>query len=457
MGDAPLRNLPKHKKYSSFYKRGDLFWGIGVEHETYIKTSQEKIFTSFSNAIDPERYSVSYYKSYKQDNLPFALQNVIDSNNGKLKVPVLMNGHSFTHTDKFNTHLTTFEKDPKPNPKSEKISLFQWACSHSKWLSSNYDKTFMWDGDTIEFMTNKFYKARVKDVLSELRLAHSCFLKELNSLPKQGFLIAYSPFTLSFPQNEPFASYLTNLKNISMFNNGTIHINITLPTRLSLFKSQKASNWELFVENHRKLARLIQWIEPLWIANYGSPDPLAFIVPNFASPASQRIAVSRYIGLGTFDTTTMPRGKILQMPNSFLPWYTEFHKHSQYEPLTEIGLDLNFNKHGAHGLELRFFDQISYSSLEQVLQHLVLLCDISLNYSESVDNPRESAVWIQSATDCLSKGKSWKISQEQFLSFCSVLKISTSPPSFTGLSPEVALQWLFSQVPRSGFCWKSMI
>jgi hypothetical protein len=453
-----LRNLPKHKKYSSAYRRGDFFWGLGVEHETYIKTSQEKVFSSFSNAIDPERYSVSYYKSYKQEFLPRALDFIIEKANGKLKVPILMNSHSFTHTDKFNFHTTTFDKEPKPNPKADKLTFFEWICSQSSWFKSEYEKSFIWDGDSIEFMTQKFYKTSVKDVLDELHLAHDIFLSNLNSLPKQGLLIAYSPFTLAFPTNEPFACHLTNLKNISMFNNGTLHINFTLPTRLSFFKKQKASNWKKFVDDHKKFARLIQWIEPLWIACYGSADPLAS-TPHFsASKASQRLAVSRYIGLGTFDTNSMPRGKILQVPKSSLkiPWYDSFYKKTEYEPLKEIGLDINFNKHGAHGLELRFFDQMSYNSLEQILLQLVLLADVSLSYTSPIENPTESSLWQHSAEECLLHGKSWSVSSEYLILLASILKIKENPPEIP-LSPSVALLWLFSHLPQNGFCWKRMV
>jgi hypothetical protein len=449
-----LRNLPKHTKYKSFYKRGDFFWGLGVEHETYIQTSQEKVFTSFSNCMEPERYSVSYYNSYKKDTLSSVLQSVIDAAGGKLKVPVLMNGHSFTHADKYNSHLTTYEKDPKPNPKAEQKSLFAWASSYSKWFSRAYEHVFMWDGDTIEFMTQKFYKARVKDVLKELKDGHSHFIKELNALPKQGLLLAYSPFSLAFPTNHPFASYLTNSKHISMFNNGTIHINITLPTKLSYFKRQKPKYWDVFEENHRRLARLIQWMEPLWISVYGSPDPLAFVRSEFASPASQRVAVSRYIGLGTYDTETMPRGKILQIPKGNLPWYTNLHEKTQYVQLNEIGLDLNFYKHGAHGLELRFFDQMPYLSLEEILHQLVALADLVPN--GPVEDPRNNKVWKKSAEQSLLEGPSWNLSQDQILTFCSAFQIKTTPPT-SPLTPDILLHWIYSQLPKDGFCWKHML
>ena len=190
-----------------------------------------------------------------------------------------------------------------------------------------------------------------------------------------------------------------------MFNNGTLHINVTLPTRL---------DWRCrplwltdFVDKHRRLARLIQWIEPLWISLYGSPDPFTKfdgIKDSFAA-GSQRLAVSRYIGLGTFDTDTMTTGKILQVPRPIgsLPWYDALHAKTAYAPLDMIGLDLNFNKHWAHGLEIRIFDQMDFVHLHEVLQQVVALMDASLSM-KVVSKPQLSVAWQKMATEALYKG-----------------------------------------------------
>ena len=219
---TPLRNLPKHEKYQSSYKPFDFFWGFGIEHETYIETSQKKTFTTFKDAVKPERYSVSYYKSYRlsDEELLKVLENQIkDTSGNKLQVPILLNSHSFTHCDKFGTHKTTYEKVPKPNPLYRGETLFEWIYKQNIWFRDNYEKGFAWDGDTVEFMTQNFYKPTLASVFQELRYLHTSFNKCLQTLPKEGLLIAYGPLKLVEPTNYPFASYLTNPKNISMFNN----------------------------------------------------------------------------------------------------------------------------------------------------------------------------------------------------------------------------------------------
>jgi hypothetical protein len=115
----------------------------------------------------------------------------------------------------------------------------------------------------------------------------------------------------------------TNMNQLAIFNNGTYHINITLPTQLN--ERSEIQDKNSFIESHRSYIRFIQWMEPLLIANFGSPDPLAWIDPAHFSAGSQRAAMSRYIGVGTFDTDTMPEGKILTMDLSGVEstWYIE--------------------------------------------------------------------------------------------------------------------------------------
>jgi hypothetical protein len=453
-----LRDLPKHNKYQNSYKRFDIYWGLGVEHETYIKTSQTKTFTTFEGNMKPERYSVSYYKSYKDEKkLKEVLEKIIEvQENKKLIVPVLINSHSFTHADKYGIHKTTYEKIPKLNPQFEGETFFEWCCKNSTWLKENYEKGFMWDGDSIEFINEKFYKVTVKDVLEEINSNRNKFIEELNKLPKQGLLIAYNPLELASPINEPFATHHTNPKNITMFNNGTIHINITLPTRLGFWNPKKPSNWKTFEEQHRKFARMIQWLEPFWISVYGSGDPLASVDPSF-SPASQRLAVSRYIGLGTFDTNSMPKGKILQVKRNTLgslPWYDEFYKQTEYQNLEDIGLDINFYKHGAHGLELRFFDQMSNEHLEKVLEEIIQVADWSLVYPLTQD-PRTNKTWHKIATKSLLEGKGYVVSLEEIETVCKNIFINDSPKS--SLMVQDALEWILQRLPKHGFCWEKMI
>jgi hypothetical protein len=456
----PLRNLPKHARYNTVYRRLDYFWGLGVEHETYVATSQTRTVRAFDVAmLKPERYSVSYYKAYQPAALQAALTEVLADASAGLVVPVLMNNHSFTDADVFGEHRTTYEREPKPNPKFGGQSLYDWACQYSAWLRDERDRVFTWDGDTVEFMTQRFYNARVADVIGELAAGEDRFVAELVALPKRGLLCAYAPLRLAAPRNEPFATYLTHPRGVAMFNNGTLHVNVTLPTRLGW--NRLPLWWDDFVDKHRRMARLVQWLEPLWIACYGSGDPFAQLTTNghrFAA-GSQRLAVSRYIGVGTFDTDTMPQGKILQVPRppaGAIPWYDWLYDRTAYAPLNVIGLDINFYKHGAHGLELRIFDQMSRESLREVLEQIVVLMDVVLT-RRAVPDPRRHPEWQTAAGESLYYGAGWRVTPEQIEALTSTLGVDIAGAK-EPMTPRAVLIALMEALrPQRGWCWQRMI
>jgi len=313
----------------------------------------------------------------------------------------------------------------------------------------------MWDGDTVEFMTQRFYRATVAGVLAELAETEARFVTEVARAPPVGLLASHGPLRLAAPANVPFATYLTNPGNVAMFNNGTIHINVTLPTQLGF---DKTPMWPAdFLEKHRGLARLVQWLEPLWIAVHGSPDPFAGVSDRY-SAGSQRLAVSRYIGLGTFDTDTMVAGKILQIQRSEVtaPWYDRLYAATDYTQRGEIGLDLNYNKHWAHGLELRFFDQLPLADLRCVMEQLVVLMDVALASSVSITDPRLSPVWQDMAYEALHRGAGWSVSPAQLGALAVALGIADSQKE--PLDPVGALAWIFEHLEgRKGFCWSRMV
>ena len=452
---SSLRNLPKHQHYAATYSRIGYFWGLGIEHETYLATTQGRTITSFKGQMRPERYSVNYYDAYKADPLQTMLERVIDLS-GSLTIPILMNSHSFTMCDVSGEHATAYSRSPTPNsnPRFSGRTLFQYLCQHSRWLAEQVGISYTWDGDTVEFTTQKFYRATVAAVLEELQEIEARFIQELQLAPPVGLLQSHGPLRLVAPVNEPWATYLTNPSNISMFNNGTIHINVTLPTQLGF---DRLPLWPAdFLEKHRRLARLVQWLEPLWIAVHGSPDPFAALSDRYAA-GSQRLAVSRYIGLGTFDTEVMPNGKILQVPRSSVtaPWYDRLYAATDYTERTEIGLDINYNKHWAHGLELRFLDQLPLPTLRNLLDQIVVLMDIAMG-PMTISDPRPSPVWQEMAYEALHHGPSWILPPIQLGALASafgILEDQKEPQT-----PSSTLDWIFNRLEdRKGYCWSRMV
>ena len=85
------------------------------------------------------------------------------------------------------------------------------------YFSSHHDIDFVYDGDTIEFITQNFYKTSLQSVINELKTIKKDFIDNIQPIfPFK----EYGKISL-MEQNYPFAIHLTNLKNIAIFNNGT--------------------------------------------------------------------------------------------------------------------------------------------------------------------------------------------------------------------------------------------
>jgi hypothetical protein len=456
-----MQNLPKHEKYEKKYKPNQLYWGLGVEHETYLQTSFIRTSTIdyMLKHRKQERYSVNYYNAYKTSEFDQILTDISDTN---LLVPILVNSHTFQKTDVNLQHKTTYEKQPKPNPKFSSTTVFELLQQHNSYFKDEYDKSFTFDGDTVEFITQDFYNATVEQVMGELKAHETKFIDNLNATIESkpatfGLFGSLAPYKIQ-ERNFGFAHYLTNLSNVSMFNNGTIHVNITLPTMLDA--SSQIQNPQLFIEHHRNLACLFQWFLPLFIATYGSGDPFEQILKSPSNPppiakkhslfakGSQRLAVSRYIGVGTYDTTNMEKGKILQVSKTDLEtplsWYDNLYSKTMYSPLTDIGLDINFNKHWSHGLEFRIFDAVSYDELQQILYDIVLLADMSLMLP-SLSIPQKNTVWQNMITNAIWKGADTNLSEEEQKLYYDILNLPQQI-SATQTTPAMPIKEFYNKI-----------
>ncbi len=411
--------LEKHRKYKSQYKPNDLYWGLGIERECYLEMHGEPVTGLFFKNQERERYSVDYFKSYKPKLFNEVLAKVIDLS-GIYNLPVLINAHSFTKCDASGEHKTLYVKGSPPNPSFKGKTLFEELQQVSPYFRDEFESSFTFDGDTIELMTQNFYKASVASTVSEMLHLRNKFINELCIAIKK-IPAKYNQFLQKkirwMSKNYGIARMLTNIKNIAIFNNGTYHINITLPTQLDA--KGKIKNMEQFTARHRSVIHYYQWLEPFLIARYGTPDILSATDSRFAK-GSQRNALSRYIGIGSYDTNKMERGKILQT-TSIPYWMSDFTKSSAYEQLEKIGLDINFNKHCNHGIELRIFDWFPEEDLEELLNVLIHAADAGLKIKPS--SPIHNVNWNKITERIIREGKTASFSIEELQPYLAQLAV----------------------------------
>lgn len=397
----------KHMKYMSSYDTCDasdtcdttLFWGLGIENETYLMLSQLLPATQFRKLIPKrERYSVNYFNNFKPEPFSSTLNTLrsIDS----LTYPVYINSHTFKSTDIRLQHRTLYDEEVRPNQTFTE-SIHDILMRENAYYQKVYDKSFVFDGDSIEFITQSFYNATVDQCVNELIQIKRDFQQEVFPFFKEKGIGA-----VQFPDhNYGLVTMLSTFKkNLLVCNNGTHHLNITLPT---LLKNGRIVDKNAFARTHLTYINCIQMIEPLFVACYGTPDVLSIIDPAY-SMGSLRVSLSRYISLQTFNTSSPVNGKLLLMPKPAdkAYWYNQL-KDSPYLINQTIGYDINFNKFKNHGVEIRFFEWFPEEYLIDVANFFVLLAQHSLT---SNTFPFQKINYNSILQGCVQKGFMYELS-----------------------------------------------
>lgn len=403
-------------KYIKFYQPNDFYWGIGIENETYLMYHDQVARTGryIKKHRRRERYSIDYNTNYNYKKLHEYI-NTIFLDEDKYKIPQYLNSHTLSKTDIAGEHCTLYIVGKTDNPKYSGQTIHDAMMDFDEMFVYDYKHKYVFDGDTIEFITQNFYKTTVNNCVSELVNYKQIFLNKTNDFMKLKNLPE-----LVFPTtNYGLVQHKTNPNNVNMFNNGTYHINITIPTQLD--ENCKIKDITLFENQHRNSIRLLAWFEPLIISLYGSPDLFSYRDNQKYSAGSLRLTASRYIGIGTYDTRKMTHGKQLNDPITSIDmckmeksWYNQIYQKTYYTKGEKIGYDVNYAKHYNSGIEFRIFDYFPEDALPDLMNLIVLLLDHSLCHeinAEAMDHQG----WHDFVTNALSEGYTAKIPYEYVL------------------------------------------
>lgn len=399
----------KHQKYAQFHQPNDILYGCGIENETYfifdkfVEVTGEQI----KNNTKKERYSLDYYKNFKTRELNKFYNFINDDDT--FMIPIYINSHALEKCDKFDEHKTIYSNLPQQLNDKFSESIFDIMLKN-KIIKKMYKREFCFDGDSIEFMTINFYKNTVEKCVEELKQSKKIILDETTKIFEENQIFNNYGKLCYQDYNYGFAKYMTNLSNIMVCNSGTYHINITLPTELN--QDRQIKDMDNFIIIHQNAIRAIQWIEPLFLACYGSSDIFSINNDKFAK-GSQRCALSRYVSIGTYSSQKMPKGKLLDTFNyslNYKLWYNKYHNNSGYQIPETIGYDINFNKFNNHGIEIRFFDYFSENYLVDVMNIIVLLCEFSLN--NKLKDHSNSTIWNNTVVNCMRNGSDAKLDRK---------------------------------------------
>jgi hypothetical protein len=364
----------KHLKYMEHHenKTGE-YWGIGIENESYLQWSVRRTADDFCHLKRKrERYSLDYYKNFVSEPMEKAIAAL--SSYSTLTYPIFVNSHTFQKMDAHLQHRTFYDLEGTLNP-SFTESIHDRLLRESSVHREMYDVSVVFDGDTIEFITQDYYCATVEKAVNELIATKERWISDVGPRLSRIALENGWPLPLGafeFPQrNEGLVTFLsTDQKSLGICNTQTLHLNLTLPTPI---RDGVMEDKHRFVQDHLAFISMIQVVEPLIVAAYGSPDPFALVDGEY-SIGSQRVTRSRYISLQTFDVDAPVNGKLLlrPCPEDSAHWYNRLVQ-SPYQLHTEIGYDINFNKFKGHGVEIRFLDWFPEKYIKGLMDFFVLL------------------------------------------------------------------------------------
>ena len=432
------------------------YWGIGLENETYMQFEESLIVTGefIQEKIGFEKYSIDYRKCYKPESLAPMLKKAFDLNQN-YKVSRMMNSHSLEKLDINYQHKTI--SPIKPLIDTENGEIVAQPLENPEYLGKSIMELFLedqpyniqsmitqrnktmgsvhFDGDSIEFVTKYFENRTIAESCKELKATKKLFLDKINeSSVLNG--------KLSFPDyNNGLNMFMTNQENLVLFNNGTYHFHITLP---SLTEDSRIVNYDEFEKTHANAIYLLQWFEPFFIATLGSPDIMGVISDTYSldknfTLGSMRNAMSRYIGVGTYNKA-MPKGKILTYnvddfrkllkfeKEENIWWRDQIEADMEYEMLSEVGLDFNQEKMYQSGFEFRSFDEFPAEYLNDVLFSIILICEHSINLPD-VQWGHDSKVWNNLVFKTLKMGFATEINDTEKKEVLDLLQLLNSSDS----------------------------
>jgi hypothetical protein len=417
------------------------YWGIGLENETYFQFEESLVVSGqfIQEKMGRERYSIDYLKCYKEGSLEKLLAKAFDTNKN-YSVSQMMNSHSLEKLDIHFQHKTIQSAPPLlDNPDYAGKSILELFLEKQPFQiqsmltqKNNPMGSIIFDGDTIEFVTKYYENRTIQESFNELKASKKLFLDKLNEAK-------ILPGPLTYPQyNIGINMFMSNQKKLVLFNNGTFHFHITLPT---LTEDSRIVDYAAFDQAHHKAIYLLQWFEPLFIATLGSPDIMSVISDKFNmeekfAGGSMRNAMSRYTGVGTYHKS-MPKGKVLTFPvdefrkilkfqkDENIWWRDRIESELCYELLSDVGLDFNREKLYQSGYEFRSFDEFPTEYLPEVLHAIVLISEHA-QHEDEIEWASNNVIWNNLVFKTLTQGYKTEMTEEEKNEIVRVFKLPAS-------------------------------
>jgi len=235
---------------------------------------------------------------------------------------------------------------------------------------------------------------------------------------------------------------------------GSYHLTITLPHKKNITLKK-------FINIHQEFGRQIQWLEPLLICAFSSPDLRSIGDGDKYTEGSYRVMNTGWGNFAGSDIRVLENKFITRYTNTDNKWRKGKLKKFQNDllqcknvllssDLRTISVDFvtNYNEllqqnisklkqtimKKGQGIEIRIFDHFPTQYINNLLQIIIIIADNSLNtkYDKKSEHVYDNKIWIETIQNIMIQGWNSNITEKYIQIIKNVLDIEFECSSNTG-------------------------
>lgn len=311
----------------------------------------------------------------------------------------------------------------------------------------------------VEITTTNYKNRTITSLVNELIKKEDTFLRILNKNKntKQKVKI-YGPLK-QYPYGHikkckiplipthlrKYYHYIKDDKLKSSDYTGSYHLTITLPYKKNITLKK-------FINMHQEFGRQIQWIEPLLICAFFSPDLNSIGDGDKYTEGSYRVMTTGWGNFAGSDVRTLEKKSINRYANIDSKWRKKLQKFQKELSKCEKGklssdlrtISLDFKTHynkklqrnqklykesimkKGQGIEIRIFDHFPTQYIKNLLQIIIIIADNSLQtkYDKNNEHVYNNKIWIETMKNIMIQGWNSSISEKYINLLKKILDIS---------------------------------
>lgn len=409
-------------------------WGIGIEHEIAIVHDVHDVHLKGEDV--KKYYKNVINQGYNKTHDKF-VQKLSKTKQDEYPVNVLFNMAESLRELRNNKTMGIMRKNGRVTLDYHELS------KNCKSWSTNPDRP----GTLcmLEMVTRDYSNATPENAFEELIQIENTVI---NTLRNTKYAKSVKPYLgdIKYPSAGMyrFVTYESNgeLKNVATNYLGSYHVNLTLPYKMS-------TPLEKFYEEHIEVARMLQWITPLLVAEFSASDEASFLDNDQFAEGSYRSALNPHSRPGAallqFNLPTkrhLPyRAKWINMASRTMKGYPKTPKKCAPENSisnNRCGTDFRHDtekmsdKH-RFGFEFRIFDNIPAEYIPYMITMVLYVADHAHKYfisqGKKVPLATKSQHWSKAMSEAVTDGWSGMPSKEY-------MKILKDKLHFDNMSPK---------------------